>query len=149
MSLCHITTPPAALIRTVHTVFSILYQIMTSLCSSTPSECLLFVRFTRPPAPPTPNAGSVTSELVAGIPRLIRLMVPLNSRIITAPLYRLGLYSPPPPPGSLCRVSLCRIRLLIVWAAVQELSVPHTAPPAASCLLLFFLKPGFLCGACG
>lgn len=53
------------------------------LCSSYLRKCFLLVRFMRPP-PQLSSGGPATSELVIGIPRLIRLIVSLNSRIIMA-----------------------------------------------------------------
>lgn len=63
------------------------------LCSSYLRKCFLLVRFMRPP-PQLSSGGPATSELVIGIPRLIRLIVSLNSRIIIALLLRLAFSSP-------------------------------------------------------
>lgn len=57
-------------------------------CSSYLRKCFLLVRFMRPP-PRRSCGGPATSELVIGIPRLIRLIMSLNSRIIIALLFSL------------------------------------------------------------
>lgn len=52
-------------------------------CSSYLRKCFLLVRFMRPPRRHS-CGGPATSELVIGIPRLIRLIMSLNSKIIIA-----------------------------------------------------------------
>lgn len=59
-------------------------------CSSYLRKCFLLVRFMRPLHPHS-CGGPATSELVIGIPRLIRLIMSLNRRMF---LFRLALYSP-------------------------------------------------------
>lgn len=103
------SSSPVWLIRPPQSIFSFLSQIITSLCA--------YVRHIRETASYYRDLLDLhhTSELVAGIPRLIRLIMSLNSKIIIALLFCMAFYSP----GSLCRIAA---RLLIGWAPIQELS---------------------------
>lgn len=126
---------PAWLIRKPRTVFSI--QIMTGQCAHVPQTRFLLVRFMRP-LPPRSCGGPATSEVVTGIPRLIRSIVSLNRRIVVAvPLF---------PPGS---------RLpLVPFAGLQQdcssAGLPFRSCQGFSFFFLFFpANPGSQCGAGG
>lgn len=104
-------------------------------CSSYLRKCFLLVRFMRPRHS---CGGPATSEFVIGIPRLIRLIMSLNSRIIIALLFRLPLYSPWFP---LPDISKTAHRLGSHSGAVRGFF---------SLIFLFFQpNPGSQCGAGG
>lgn len=100
-------------------------------CSSYLKMRFLLVRFMRP-LPPRSCGGPATSEVVTGIPRLIRLIVSLNRRIAVAvPLF---------PPGS---------RLpLVPFAGLQQdcssAGLPFRSCQGFSFFFLFFFSKSWL-----